>query len=60
MLLLQTASVENLTKYISRIHLKVVFHYQIYLYELTLLSLQVIKGRTLCFSTKKSAVRVVL
>ena len=39
---------------------KVVFYYQIYLDELTSFSSQTIKGRTLCFSTNKIAVRVVL
>ena len=40
--------------------IKAVFHCQIYLDELTFISLQIIKGQALSFSTKKSAVGVVL
>ena len=36
------------------------FHWQIYSNKFTLFSLQKIKDRVLCFSTKKSAVRVVV
>ena len=39
---------------------KAVFHKQIYRDELMFFSLITIKGRTLCYSTKEIAVRVVL
>ena len=58
------ASVECVWEYISFVsekhtHKLKYFHWRIYSYEFTFLPLQTKKDRVLCFSIKKSAVRVV-